>query len=100
MPIYEYGCQKCKKHHEVMQRITESPLTKCPDCGGKMKKKISNTSFVLKGTGWYATDYASDKKKTNVSPTKADKTAESKPEKKEEVKAETKPSAKEAAVSS
>jgi predicted nucleic acid-binding Zn ribbon protein len=42
-----------------MQKITASPLTECPECGGKMKKMISNTSFVLKGTGWYATDYAS-----------------------------------------
>ena len=64
MPIYEYGCTKCGKHHEVMQKITEKPLTKCPDCGGTLKKKISNTSFVLKGTGWYVTDYASDKKKS------------------------------------
>ncbi len=59
MPIYEYNCKKCGKHHEIMQKITESPLTACPECGGKMKKIISNTSFVLKGTGWYATDYAS-----------------------------------------
>jgi len=61
MPIYEYQCQKCRKLHEVMQKMTEKPLTKCPDCGGKLKKMISNSSFVLKGTGWYATDYASDK---------------------------------------
>ncbi len=47
-----------------MQKITSKPLTKCPDCGGTLKKKISNTSFVLKGTGWYVTDYASDKKKS------------------------------------
>jgi len=64
MPIYEYKCQQCGKHHEVMQKITEKPLKKCPDCGGEMKKMISSTSFVLKGSGWYATDYASDKKKS------------------------------------
>jgi len=61
MPIYEYACLKCRKHHEIMQKITEAPLTICPSCGGSMKKLISNTSFVLKGTGWYATDYASSK---------------------------------------
>lgn len=61
MPIYEYECEKCGKHHEIMQKITSSPLTDCPECGGKMKKMISNTSFVLKGTGWYATDYPSNK---------------------------------------
>ena len=64
MPIYEYKCEKCKKHHEIMQKITEKPLSICPSCGGPMKKMISNTSFVLKGSGWYVTDYAGkDKKK-------------------------------------
>jgi putative FmdB family regulatory protein len=66
MPIYEYKCEECGKDVEIMQRITECPLTICPNCGGKMKKMISNTSFVLKGTGWYATDYA-DKTKKNTS---------------------------------
>ena len=57
MPIYEYQCQKCGTF-EVTQRITEKTLTKCPTCKGKVKKLISNTSFQLKGTGWYITDYA------------------------------------------
>jgi putative FmdB family regulatory protein len=57
MPIYEYQCQKCGTF-EVTQRITEKPLGKCPTCKGKVKKLISNTSFQLKGTGWYVTDYA------------------------------------------
>lgn len=57
MPIYEYECQKCGTF-EVTQRITENPLSKCPSCKGKVKKLISNTSFQLKGTGWYVTDYA------------------------------------------
>lgn len=59
MPIYEYVCQECEQHHEVMQKISEEPLTACPSCGGMLRKMISSTSFVLKGTGWYATDYAS-----------------------------------------
>ncbi|MBN1881425.1 MAG: zinc ribbon domain-containing protein [Deltaproteobacteria bacterium] len=58
MPIYEYECQQCGEVTEVMQRITEDPLTTCEICGGPIKRLISNTSFVLKGTGWYATDYA------------------------------------------
>lgn len=58
MPIYEYQCQSCGKHHEIMQRYTDMPLTLCPACGGPLKKLISSTSFVLKGTGWYKTDYA------------------------------------------
>ncbi len=57
MPIYEYQCQKCGTF-EVTQKITEKPLGKCPTCKGKVKKLISNTSFQLKGTGWYITDYA------------------------------------------
>jgi putative FmdB family regulatory protein len=62
MPIYEYGCMKCGNTHEIMQKFSDAPLAVCPDCGGEVKKLISNTSFVLKGTGWYATDYASPKK--------------------------------------
>jgi len=61
MPIYEYICEKCDKHLEIIQKITEGPLTSCPDCDGTLRKMISSTSFVLKGTGWYATDYASNK---------------------------------------
>ena len=57
MPIYEYECQKCGTF-EMTQRITDEPLAKCPTCKGKVKKLISNTSFQLKGTGWYITDYA------------------------------------------
>lgn len=57
MPIYEYQCQKCGVI-EVTQRIIEKPLVKCPTCKSKIKKLISNTSFQLKGTGWYITDYA------------------------------------------
>jgi putative FmdB family regulatory protein len=57
MPIYEYKCNKCGVF-EVMQKITDSPLKKCPTCKGKAERQISNTSFVLKGSGWYVTDYA------------------------------------------
>jgi putative FmdB family regulatory protein len=57
MPIYEYQCPKCGEF-EVTQRITEDPLKKCPKCRSKVRKLISNTSFQLKGSGWYITDYA------------------------------------------
>jgi putative FmdB family regulatory protein len=57
MPIYEYACPKCGEF-EVTQRITEDPLKKCPTCRSKVRKLISSTSFQLKGSGWYATDYA------------------------------------------
>ena len=58
MPIYEYRCEQCGEF-EVMQKITERPLAKCPTCRSKVTKLISSTSFQLKGTGWYATDYGS-----------------------------------------
>src|SRR5436309_1063633 len=57
MPIYEYDCKQCGVF-EVTQRISESPLTTCPKCNGDVRRLISLTSFVLKGSGWYATDYA------------------------------------------
>ena len=58
MPIYEYMCQQCGQRHEAMQKFSDPPLSECPKCKGKLKKLISNTSFVLKGSGWYVTDYA------------------------------------------
>ena len=58
MPIYEYECTKCGKLEEVLQNFSDKPLTKCPSCTGKLQKLISQTTFHLKGTGWYATDYA------------------------------------------
>jgi len=63
MPIYEYKCTKCKKQFEVVQKITDAPLTECSSCGGELKKLITNTSFVLKGSGWYVTDYPSNDRK-------------------------------------
>ena len=60
MPIYEYQCSKCGVF-EVTQRITEDPLKQCPSCQAKVQKLISNTSFQLKGTGWYVTDYGRGK---------------------------------------
>ncbi len=57
MPIYEYNCDKCGVF-EVTQRITENSLRKCPTCKGKVERIVSRTSFILKGSGWYATDYA------------------------------------------
>ena len=57
MPIYEYRCEKCGTF-EATQRITDKPIGKCPTCKAKVKKLISHTSFQLKGSGWYITDYA------------------------------------------
>jgi putative FmdB family regulatory protein len=57
MPIYEYACEHCGVFEE-MQRITDAPLSKCPKCKRKVRRLISQTSFQLKGSGWYVTDYA------------------------------------------
>jgi len=58
MPIYEYQCGNCGVF-EVTQRITEPALKRCPTCKRKVDRLLSRSSFVLKGSGWYATDYAS-----------------------------------------
>jgi putative FmdB family regulatory protein len=73
MPIYEYVCEKCGHHLEVMQKMSDPPLSKCPQCRGKLEKIFSQTSFQLKGSGWYLTDY-SRRGQTEKSE-KADKTA-------------------------
>ena len=64
MPFYEYQCQACGVQVEVMQKITDAPLKKCPECGkSKLTKLISAPVFRLKGGGWYETDFKSDKDK-------------------------------------
>ena len=60
MPIYEYRCDKCKRKIELFQKISDPPAEKC-ECGGKLRKLISNSSFILKGTGWFKTDYKNKK---------------------------------------
>ena len=66
VPIYEYQCSKCGEIFEAFQKITDDPLTECKFCRGKVEKLISHSSFQLKGSGWYLTDYA---KKTSGSTT-------------------------------
>ncbi|HEX8143979.1 MAG TPA: FmdB family zinc ribbon protein [Pyrinomonadaceae bacterium] len=61
MPIYEYECKKCKAHMEVLQKMTDKPLTKCRRCGGRLEKQWSATGFQFVGSGWYVTDYAGKK---------------------------------------
>ena len=63
MPIYEYLCEKCSHEFEREQRITDNPVKTCPKCRSRrVKKLISQTSFVLKGGGWYSDLYSSTKK--------------------------------------
>ena len=68
MPIYEYQCQACGHQLEALQKVSDAPLKKCPECGKpKLQKLISAPSFRLKGGGWYETDFKSDKEgKRNI----------------------------------
>lgn len=58
MPIYEYECRRCSRRLEIMRRMSDPPLTECPECGGELRKLVSAPAFQFKGTGWYVTDYA------------------------------------------
>jgi putative FmdB family regulatory protein len=58
MPLYEYKCHSCGKTIEVIQKFSDEPLRTHEDCGGELEKLISRSAFQLKGSGWYATDYA------------------------------------------
>lgn len=63
MPIYEYFCTGCGNKFERLQKITDKPVSPCPQCGKKAKRLISQTSFALKGEGWYKNGYAKGSKK-------------------------------------
>ena len=67
MPIFEYICDNCGHEFETLQKVSEAPLKKCEACGAKkLRKKISAAGFRLSGSGWYETDFKSEKRK-NVS---------------------------------
>jgi len=89
MPFYEYECENCKFYTELLQKVSDAPLKKCPSCGkNTMKKLVSAPVFRLKGGGWYETDFKSDKEnKRNLAG--ADK-EDAKPEAKSETKSDGK----------
>jgi putative FmdB family regulatory protein len=82
MPIYEYICEKCGSHIEVIQKISDAPLKRCGKCRGKLEKTISRTSFQLKGSGWYVTDYSGKKDSSGKDAPPGTDKAEKKSEKK------------------
>jgi putative FmdB family regulatory protein len=91
MPFYEYECPHCGYDEEVLQKINDKPLTKCPSCGKKgLKKLMSAPVFRLKGSGWYETDFKGDKEnKRNLAGADPEEPkAETKVETKAEAKAE------------
>ena len=97
MPFYEYECQSCKFYTEVMQKITDAPLTKCPSCGKKsLKKLVSAPVFRLKGGGWYETDFKGDKenKRNLVGADRDEPKPEAKPDAKPDAKSDAKSDSK------
>ena len=92
MPIYEYKCSACGHQEDHLQKLSETPLTKCPACGRKKyAKQLTAAGFQLKGSGWYATDFKGGKKTEAANP---ETTAEAKTEGKTETKTETKAESK------
>jgi putative FmdB family regulatory protein len=81
MPIYEYQCQSCHHHFEEIQKVSDAPIACCPKCKGTVDRLISQTSFALKGEGWYKDGYAkpAPKKDDTASTKSAEKPAENKP---------------------
>jgi putative FmdB family regulatory protein len=63
VPTYEYECTSCRRTFEVRQRISEPPLETCETCGGVVRRLLSPAPFILKGKGWYVTDYPSASRK-------------------------------------
>jgi putative FmdB family regulatory protein len=103
MPFYEYQCPHCGYDEEVLQKITDKPLKKCPNCGKNgLKKLMSAPVFRLKGSGWYETDFKSDKDKQRnlAGADKEEAKSDAKVESKAEPKTDAKPGAKPEAAKS
>ncbi len=102
MPIYEYQCSKCNHHLEALQKISDKPLRECPECGRHtLKRLMSAPMFRLAGSGWYETDFKSDKEqkrnlaqKGDAEPAAVETKAAVKPDAKSESKPESKSESK------
>jgi len=95
VPTYEYECGKCRRVFEIRQRISDPPLQTCEACGGEVHRLLSPAPFILKGGGWYVTDYPSDsRKKALESETKTETKTEKKTDTKADSKAEKKTDSK------
>lgn len=79
MPIYEYRCRKCNREFEVVQSITAPELKSCKFCKGPVTKLMSVSSFHLKGSGWYVTDYGGRKAPSSETAAKGDAASEGSP---------------------
>lgn len=80
MPIYEYACKNCQHQFDLIQKMSDPPVTQCPKCLlNKAQKLVSAAGFQLKGSGWYATDFKDKPQKTKITP--KDAKVENKPKK-------------------
>ena len=77
MPTYEYRCTNCDEHLEVVQSFSDDPLTKCPNCGGQLRKVFSPVGIVFKGSGFYKTDSRGGAKSGSHKPKEKEKTSAS-----------------------
>ena len=93
MPTYEYQCGKCQRIFEVRQRISEPALTTCDVCGGEVRRLLSPAPFILKGGGWYVTDYPSESRKKAMNAEKSSASSSDKPEKSAKADKTDKPAA-------
>jgi putative FmdB family regulatory protein len=94
MPTYEYECLKCRRVFEIRQRISEPALTVCDVCGGEVRRLLSAAPFILKGEGWYVTDYPSESRKQALQSEKSSEKPAEKPTEKAAEKTTEKPAAK------
>jgi putative FmdB family regulatory protein len=99
MPTYEYECLKCKRVFEIRQRISEPALKVCDVCGGEVRRLLSAAPFILKGGGWYDTDYPSESRKQALQSEKSSEKSSEKPSDKSPDKASDKPADKPASKS-
>jgi len=96
MPLYEYECGRCKHRFELIQKFSDKPVRKCPDCGGRTERLISAPAIRFKGTGWYVTDYGNkgrsqaNSEKSEAMREAADSKSETKSETKSKSTSETK----------
>ena len=91
MPLYEYKCHSCGKTFEVIQKFSDEPLETHADCGGEVEKLVSAPAFHLKGTGWYATDYAKNSGSGNKAEDHKGDSQKADSHKDDSAKAESKP---------
>jgi putative FmdB family regulatory protein len=90
VPTYEYECAACRRVFEIRQRISEPPLTTCDVCGGSVRRLLSAAPFILKGEGWYVTDYPSESRKKAREAEKSSSGSASDSSSKSETKSESK----------